>query len=216
MDSVLYLDEVFTSIQGESTDSGLPCTFVRLFGCNVGCTYCDQVQDISQKTRISIDNLITKIKSRKVKNICITGGEPLNQWNAIYPVILELVSLDYKVAIETSGCVPIEFDAYNRQYKYVMDIKCPSSGVSHKNVYANLMNLQPKDEVKFVISDKNDYDFMKKILRSYPTQAKILVSPCFDDDLKPKIGKDLANWLIKDKLYDVRIQIQMHKVLNVQ
>lgn len=215
-DCILYLDEVFTSIQGESTDAGLPCVFVRLYGCNVGCSYCDQPQKPSDRTRISIANLVTKIQKHRVQYVCITGGEPLLQWNALYPVILELVSLGYKVSIETSGCVPIEADPYNRSFKYVMDIKCPSSGVSHKNVYENLMNLQMKDEVKFVISDRADYDFMKKVLKTYPTPAKILVSPCFTEDGKPMIGQELVEWLIKDGLYNVRVQIQMHKCLGVK
>lgn len=215
-DCILYLDEVFTSIQGESTDAGLPCVFVRLYGCNVGCSYCDQPQKPSDRTRISIANLVTKIQKHRVQYVCITGGEPMLQWNALYPVILELVSLGYKVSIETSGCVPIEADPYNRSFKYVMDIKCPSSGVSHKNVFENLMNLQMKDEVKFVISNRADYDFMKKVLKTYPTSAKILVSPCFTEDLKPMVGQELVDWLIKDGLYNVRVQIQMHKCLGVK
>lgn len=215
-DSILYLDEIFVSIQGESTDAGLPCVFVRLYGCNVGCSFCDQPQSPLNRSRISIGNLISKIQKYKVKYVCLTGGEPMLQWNALYPVILELVSLDYKVSIETSGCVPIDADPYNRSFKYVMDVKCPSSGVSHKNVYENLMNLQRKDEVKFVISNREDYDFMKKVLRTYPTSAKILVSPCFTPDFKPMIGQELVDWLIKDGLYDVRMQIQMHKVIGAK
>ena len=215
-DCILYLDEVFASIQGESTDAGLPCVFVRLYGCNVGCIFCDQPQYHKNATRISISNLVNKVLRYHIDYVCITGGEPLLQWNALYPVILELVSMGKKVAIETSGCVPIEADPYNRSFKYVMDIKCPSSGVSHKNVYDNLMNLQMKDEVKFVISDKKDYDFMKRILRQYPTPAKILVSPCFTPDLKPVIGKELSDWLIRDHLNHIRVQIQMHKVIGVR
>ena len=215
-DCILYLDEVFASIQGESTDAGLPCLFVRLYGCNVGCTYCDQPQKPSNRTRISIGNLVAKIQSYHLDYVCITGGEPMLQWNALYPVILELVSLGYKVAIETSGCVPIDADPYNRSFKYVMDVKCPSSGVAHKNVYENLMNLQRKDEVKFVISNKEDYDFMKKVLRQYPTSAKILVSPCFTEDFKPMVGQDLVSWLLRDGLHHVRVQIQMHKCLGVR
>lgn len=215
-DSILYLDEVFASIQGESTDAGLPCLFVRLFGCNVGCSFCDQPQKPSNRTRISIGNLVNKIMRYHIDYVCITGGEPMLQWNALYPVILELVSLGKKVSIETSGCVPIDADPYNRSFKYVMDIKCPSSGVSHKNVYENLMNLQRKDEVKFVVSNKEDYDFMKKVLKTYPTPAKILVSPCFTKDFKPMVGKELVDWLIRDGLYNVRVQIQMHKCLGVR
>ena len=216
MDNVLYLDEVFVSIQGESTDAGLPCVFVRLFGCNVGCSYCDQPQSPKCRRRISIGNLISKVQRYKVKNVCITGGEPLMQWNAIYPVILELVAEGYKVAIETSGCYPIDFDPYNRSFKYIMDIKCPSSGVSHKNIYDNLINLIPKDEVKFVISNEADYIFAKRILNSYPTQAKILFSPCFDKDLKPLISSELVDWIIRDRLDNVRISLQIHKFMNVK
>lgn len=215
-DNVLYLDEIFTTIQGESTDSGLPCTFVRLYGCNIGCSFCDQPQNPSNRTKISIPNLVNRIVKNHIPYVCITGGEPLLQWNALYPVILELVSLGFKVSIETSGCVPIDCDHYNRSFKYVMDIKCPSSGVSHKNVYENLMNLQMKDEVKFVISDRKDYDFMKKILSTYPTPAKILVSPCFTPDFKPMVGQELVDWLLEDGLYNCRVQIQMHKVIGVK
>ena len=216
MDGMLNLDEVFVSIQGESTDAGLPCVFVRLFGCPIKCSYCDQPQDYKNRKRISIGNLINKIQHYHINYVCITGGEPLIQWNSLYPLVLELVSQGYKVSIETSGCVPIDPDPYNRSFKYVMDVKCPSSDVSHKNVLDNLMNLQLKDEVKFVISDEEDYRFMRKVLNSYPTPAKILVSPCFDKDMKPMIGNELVQWLIRDRLLNVRVQIQMHKVLGVR
>ena len=216
MDSVLYLDEMFASIQGESTDAGLPCVFVRLYGCNVGCSYCDQPQSPSHRTKISISNLIARIMKYHINYVCITGGEPMLQWNALYPVILELVSLRVKVSIETSGCIPIEADPYNRSFKYVMDIKCPSSGVSHKNVFDNLMNLQMKDEVKFVIANREDYDFMKDVLRKYPTTAKILVSPCFDENWKPLISHELVDWLLEDGLTEVRVSLQIHKFLGVK
>lgn len=216
LDNILFLDEVFASIQGESTDAGLPCVFVRLHGCSVGCSYCDQPQDPKNRKRISIDNLLAKIQRFHIPHVCITGGEPLHQWNALYPVILELVSQGYKVSIETSGCVRISEDFYNRSFKYVMDIKCPSSGVSHKNIYENLMVLQPKDEVKFVISDEKDYKFMKKVLNTYATSASILVSPCFTPDFKPVIGEELVSWLLRDRLHHIRVQIQMHKCLGVR
>lgn len=216
MSGVMHLHEVFASIQGESTDTGLPCVFVRLYGCNVGCTYCDQPQLPCDRRRISIGNLVNRIQKLQIKYVCITGGEPMLQWNAVYPLVLELVSLGYKVSIETSGCVPIDYDPYNRSFKYVMDVKCPSSGVSHKNVYDNLMNLHAKDEVKFVISNREDYDFMKKILKGYPTSAKILVSPCFTPDFKPMIGDELVEWILEDELFDVRVQVQIHKLLNVK
>jgi len=215
-DSMLKYEEVFVSLQGESTDSGFPCVFVRLHGCNVGCKYCDQDQKGKRRRMISIGNMVEKIMKYRLPNVCITGGEPMLQWNAVYPLILELLSYDYKVSIETSGCIPIDPDPYNRSFKYIMDIKCPSSGVVSRNVYDNLMNLQPKDEVKFVVSDEEDYKFMKKILRQYSTPAKILVSPCFTSEGEPMLGRELVDWLIRDRLHKCRVQIQMHKILGIK
>ena len=212
---MLHYDEVFASIQGESTDAGFPCIFVRLFGCNIGCSYCDQKQDSKDNKRISIGSLISKVEKFGIRNVCITGGEPLLQ-PEIYAVIYELVGKDYKVAVETSGCVYIDPDSYNRSYKYIMDVKCPSSGVSEKNVLINLANLHSKDEVKFVIADEEDYKYARKVLKCYPTSAKILFSPVFDEDNKPLIGNELVEWLIRDRLSFVRVQIQMHKILQVR
>lgn len=211
---MLFYQEVFCSVQGESKDSGLPCIFIRLYGCPVGCSYCDQPQTPNQKKRASIGNIINQvIKFKGVKNICITGGEPLIHKEVI-PLVWELMHRGYKVSIETSGCVPIEESTYRRSYRYVMDIKCPSSGVSEKNIFDNLLKLQNNDEVKFVIKDKEDYNYMKKILKKYPTSASILASPMFDENNKAVIGKELVDWIIKDQL-NVRVQIQLHKVIGV-
>lgn len=212
---MLYYDEIFLSIQGESSDVGLPCIFVRLFGCPVGCSYCDQPQKPSQKKRISIENIINQVRKYKdVKYVCITGGEPLIHEDCI-PIVWELLHLGYKVSIETSGCVPIEVSDYRRSYKYVMDIKCPSSGVSHKNIYENLLHLQNNDEVKYVIADRKDYEFMKSVMKKYPTSASILVSPMFDENNKAVIGQELVEWILKDGL-NVRLSLQVHKLLGVQ
>ena len=212
---MLYYDEIFCSIQGESSDSGLPCIFVRLFGCPIGCSYCDQIQDPKSRKKISISTMINKIRSFKVKNVCITGGEPLIHKDTL-PLVYELLSLGYKVSIETSGCIPIEECTYKRSYKYVMDIKCPSSGVADKNIYENLLKLQTGDEVKYVVADRKDYDFMKSVMKKFPTGAKILVSPMFEkDNTMCKGCKHLVDWILKDNL-DVRVQIQLHKILCVK
>ena len=212
---MLYIDEIFLSIQGEASETGYPCIFVRTFGCPIGCSYCDQPQNPKNKKRRSIGTVINAItKFKNVKRVCITGGEPLIQTD-IYPIIYELNNMGYKVSIETSGCVPIENSIYRRTFKYVMDIKTPSSGVSHKNIYENLLHLQKNDEVKFVIANRKDYEFMKKVLKKYPIVASILVSPMFNVDNKAVIGKDLVKWILEDGL-DVRVQIQLHKILNVQ
>ena len=212
---MLFYDEIFCSIQGESSDSGLPCVFVRLYGCPVGCSYCDQPQTIDQKKRISVGSIVDKIiKYKGVKNVCITGGEPLI-YKEVLPLAWELLSMDYKVSIETSGCVPIQDLGYRRSFKYVMDIKCPSSGVSEKNVFDNLILLQFNDEVKFVIANREDYEYMKMVLKKYPTSASILVSPMFDKNQKAVIGRELVDWIIEDRL-NVRVQIQLHKVIGVK
>ena len=211
---MLYYDEIFLSIQGESSDTGLPCIFIRLFGCPIGCSYCDQPQKPENKKKTSVGKIINKVtKFKNVKNICITGGEPLI-YQEVLPLTWELMSMGYKVSIETSGCVAIPIESYKRSFKYVMDIKCPSSGVSHKNIFENLIHLQRNDEVKFVIANREDYDYMKMVLKKYPTSASILLSPMFNKEGKVMIGKKLVNWVLEDKL-NVRIQIQLHKILGV-
>lgn len=210
----MYLDEVFLSIQGESTDTGLPCIFVRLYGCPIGCVYCDQPQTLANKHKASIETIMNRVKKyRGVKRVCITGGEPLIYKNDLMPLVWELQYEGYKVSIETSGCLPIE-DFLRRDWKYIMDVKCPSSGVVEKNIYENLLKLHSKDEVVFVIADKKDYEFMKSVLQKYPTQAHILLSPMFNKEGKNVIGKELVGWLLYDRL-DYRIQIQLHKILGV-
>ena len=209
---MLKVHEIFSTIQGEGYDTGIPCTCVRLFGCNVKCSYCDQPQCKSDLKRMSVERVFDEIRKLRIKNICITGGEPLIQ-EEVYSLIYELVANGYAVSIETNGTVEIP-DTMRRSYKYVMDVKCPSSGVHTHNYYRNLAILHPSDEVKFVIADEEDYKFMKIVLQKYPTKAKVLVSPMFDPNQKQTIGKDLCNWVIRDRL-NVRIQIQMHKILGV-
>lgn len=210
---MLRIHEIFSTIQGEGYDTGIPCTFVRLFGCNVKCTYCDQPQCKSDLKKMSVGKVVDEIRRLRIKNVCITGGEPLIQ-EEVYTLIYELVCLGYAVSIETNGTVEIP-DTVRRSYKYVMDVKCPSSGVHHKNLFSNLQVLHPSDEVKFVIANEEDYKYAKSVLRKYPTHAKVLLSPMFDPNLKQTIGKDLCEWVLRDRL-DVRIQIQMHKVIGVQ
>lgn len=219
-EGILYYHEVFLSVQGESTGAGLPCVFIRLYGCNMTCTYCDQPQTKKDRHKISVEHLVQEAVKYGCKNICITGGEPLIQWEAVYQLALELVSdYDCNVSIETNGCTKIPPDLYYpSKLKFVMDIKCPTSGVSHRNIYENLMVLKQRDEVKFVIGNRHDYDFMKQVLKVYPTPAKILVSPVFvykEDRYSSPVSKDLVQWLLDDKLFNIRVQIQMHKCLGV-
>lgn len=210
------LDEIFYSIQGEGTDVGLPCVFIRFFGCPIKCVYCDQPQKKFEV--VSEEDIINEVNTYKsnygVNHICITGGEPLIQ-KGVVELARHLTFEGFEVSIETSGCVTISDTDIYRSFKYVMDIKCPCSGVVEKNKYENLLFLKYFDEVKFVIKDRTDYDFMKAVLMKYPTSAKILVSPMFDNNMKASIGSTLVNWILEDSL-DVRVQIQLHKILDVK
>lgn len=215
----IYYDEIFTSINGETSNQGRPCTFIRFFGCNIGCSFCDQPQEAKSKKRISVGEIMTRINKAGVKYVCITGGEPLLQPNVLYPLLFELLDKGYEVDIETSGCVPIDFYEeekrnLNRRYRYVMDIKCPSSGVSHKNVFDNLYILTCKDDLKFVIGNREDYEYARNILRSYQIYSNVLFSP-METQGKFPIAEDLVKWVVEDKLM-VRIQIQSHKVIGVR
>ena len=212
---LLYYHEIFASIQGESTDVGIPTIFVRLYGCPLNCSYCDQPQLPSDRRRISAGNMINEIRNLRLNTVCITGGEPLMQ-PEIYVVIYELVDRGYNVSIETNGNVLIPKDNYLRSFKYVMDIKCPSSNESNKNKYENLGNLLCKDEVKFVIADKNDYEFAKKMLKKYPTRATKIFSPMFNKNQKQTIGQELSNWVIEDNMPNTRVGVQIHKLLKVR
>lgn len=215
---MLKVHEIFRSIQGEGVDTGIPCVFVRLYGCNVKCTFCDQPQKPGQCQRMSIQHIIDEVqKFRHTKNVCITGGEPLIQ-EEVYPLIYSLVERGYNVSIETNGCTPIDEDYHQRSYKYVMDIKCPSSGVSSKNIFTNIKRLHPNDEIKFVVADRKDYEYARNIIKNNYTRATILFSPMFDENLKPVIGSQLCDWICEDfdtKDYNVRVQIQLHKILGV-
>lgn len=210
----LFITDIFSSIQGESTDSGLPCTFIRFYGCPVNCSMCDTPQKPSESRRISIEHVIDRVITLRVPNVCITGGEPLVQKKLLYPLVYELLYNKFNVSIETSGCFALDPAPYSRSYKYVMDVKCPSSGVSHKNVIENLKVLHFEDEIKFVIGNREDYEFARNFISSHKIISKILFSPVFKDG-NPVIGKELVDWILQDRLYQVRVQIQMHKIIGV-
>lgn len=209
---MLAVHEIFTTIQGEGYDTGIPCTFIRLFGCNINCIYCDQPQNKEDMKKMSVEQIIEEVEKLGINNICVTGGEPLAQKNC-YLLIENLDRLGYNVSVETNGSIFIPYNSV-RDYKYVMDVKLPSSKMDNHNILTNLTRLTSKDEVKFVIADREDYECMLQVLDVLPTKAKILLSPMFDPNQKQTIGKDLCKWMLEDKL-DARISVQMHKILGV-
>lgn len=203
--------EIFSSLNGEGKYTGYPTTFVRLSGCPFNCSYCDTLYAKEDGKKMSIDKIMAEINKLGNKHVCITGGEPLLQ-NDVLSLVYELLSFSYIVSVETSGLVEIEEDDYARTFNYTMDIKCPSSGVSNRNVYSNLSRLKSYDEVKFVIVDSQDLEFAKDVLKKHPTKAQIIYSPVNND-------LNIAN-LIVDNLVSKnltgRLGLQLHKILNIK
>ncbi|MCP4725787.1 MAG: radical SAM protein [bacterium] len=204
----MRVNEIYLSIQGESSYMGRPCVLVRLTGCDLRCTYCDTEYAFTEGEEVSSDEMFSIVEKLGVNLVEITGGEPLLQKD-VFPFIDKLVDSGFEVLVETSGCVPVK--KLNKDAVKIMDIKCPSSGESAKNDWRNLDYLQPHDEIKFVIGDREDYDYALRIMDKCGLEGKvkeILMSP-----IQGKIeNSDLAEWIIEDKR-DVRMQLQLHKFI---
>jgi 7-carboxy-7-deazaguanine synthase len=211
----MKINEIFSSLQGESRFAGYPTTFVRTHGCNMLCDYCDTLYAVvgKQYKRMSVSAVVKAVIGMKNKHVCLTGGEPLIQED-IYPLVYELLEKGYVVSIETNGGVDVHSSS-TRSYVYIMDVKTPSSGgMEAKNIYANMAKLNSRDEVKFVIADIEDYIFAKDILKKYPTKAPVIFSPLFKG-ADSTILEDLATWLVEDKLHNVRLGVQLHKIIGI-
>ncbi|MCK5227988.1 MAG: radical SAM protein [Desulfobulbaceae bacterium] len=206
-DRTLLVSEIFYSIQGESSFAGLPCVFIRLAGCNLRCSYCDArytyEEDGFEKT---LDELIDCTGKRPHALVEITGGEPLLQEN-VYPLIDLLKEEGRTVLLETNGSIPL--NRVPAGVIKIMDIKCPDSGMHEKMDFTNLTYLTKQDEIKFVLSSRDDYDWAIKTIERYGLKEKnLLFSP-----VEGRLQADhLAEWVLADTL-PVRIQIQLHKVL---
>ncbi len=201
------VNEIFYSIQGESTYSGMPCIFIRLSGCNLRCSWCDTTYAYDQGFDITIDDILKQVKKFNCRLVEVTGGEPLLQ--AGTPVLIErLLNKGYEVLLETNGS--LDTTGIDKRCIKIIDVKCPSSGESKKNRLENLKRLTPLDQVKFVIKTKDDYDFAKKILKEIPgiSGNRVLFSPV-SKKLKPSL---LAEWILDDGL-KVRLHLQIHKIV---
>jgi 7-carboxy-7-deazaguanine synthase len=205
---MLKVNEIYFSIQGESSKAGLLCVFVRLTYCNLRCTYCDTEYAFYDGKELSINEIISEVKKYDCKLIEITGGEPLVQKDQCLELMKKLSNDGYEVMIETAGNVSIK--EIDKRVMIIMDLKCPSSGMMKKNLYENINHLKQTDEVKFVIGDREDYEWSKEQLTKYSLTEKcnVLFSVVFGK-LEPVT---LVNWIIEDKL-KVRYQLQMHKYI---
>ena len=204
---MIKINEIYLSVQGESTHTGLPCIFVRLTGCNLRCSWCDTAYAFHEGTNMSIDEILQKVESFGIHLIEITGGEPLMQDN-VYTLMRRLIEKGYKVMLETGGSISLE--RVPKDVIKIMDLKCPGSGEQEKNNLDNLKLLAPHDEVKFVILDRKDYEWSRNIIKRYKINetAHILISPVFD---KLEL-KEMVKWILEDRL-PVRLQTQLHKII---
>ena len=206
--SDLRITEIFHSLQGESRTVGIPTVFVRLTGCPLRCQYCDTAYAFKGGDQISITEIVDTVKKYDCDYVTVTGGEPLAQPQCVNFLKL-LCDLEFIVSIETCGAFLI--NEVDKRVSIVLDLKTPGSLECDKNNYENLSYLKKKDQVKFVICDRNDYNWSKARIDQYDIASKvddILFSPSYDD----LEGQELANWVLEDRLA-VRLQLQLHKIL---
>ena len=206
---MLRVTEIFRSIQGESTHAGRPCTFVRLTGCPMRCSWCDSEYTFTGGEHVSIEDVLNQVRNFGCRLVEVTGGEPLAQREA-FDLIRRLCDEDYEVLIETGGYVSTE--DLDQRAKVILDVKCPASGEAERNHWPNLTRLRPDmDEVKFVVADRLDWDFARKVVQDYGLERRaksIVISPAWEQiDLR-----DLANWIADSRL-NLRMQLQMHKYI---
>ena len=207
-EDTLVIHEIYSSIQGESTFAGLPCTFVRTTGCNLRCTWCDTPHAFYGGTRMPRAEVLAKALATGTKLVELTGGEPLLQ-PGVRLLLRELCDADRTVLIETSG--EADISGLDPRVHKIMDIKAPGSGESHRNRWSNLEHLGPGDEVKFVLASREDYEFMRAVLceRGVLSQTKnVLASTVFGK----LAARALVAWVMEDAL-PVRVQLQMHKYI---
>jgi len=204
---MLKINEIYQSIQGESSFTGIPCVFVRLTGCNLRCTYCDTEYAFYEGNSMTVREALSAVRAFGLKHVEITGGEPLMQKD-VFGLMEELLKEGYRVLLETGGSLSIK--KVPEGVIRIVDIKCPGSGEESRNHYENIGLLMPGDEVKFVILDRADYEWSRNMVKTHALDEKagVLFSPVHD-----KLPlKDLANWILEDKL-PVRLQVQLHKVI---
>ncbi len=207
-DKTLRITEIFFSLQGETRTAGLPTVFVRLTGCPLRCSYCDTDYAFDGGTVRTLDDILADVALHKPAYVCVTGGEPLAQPN-VHPLMSALCDAGYEVSLETGGAMPV--DQVDARVVKVLDLKTPASGELARNCYENLAHLERKDQIKFVLCDRDDYEWARMQLDQHRLVDKvddILFSPSFGQ----LASRDLAAWILEDRL-PVRMQLQLHKLI---
>jgi 7-carboxy-7-deazaguanine synthase len=205
--SRLKITEIFYSLQGEADTAGIPTTFVRLTGCPLRCQYCDTAYAFHGGEWWEIDSIVARVRELGTRYVCVTGGEPLAQKSCI-ELLQRLSDEGFRVSLETSGAMSLQ--TVDPRVVKVVDVKTPASGEERRNRYDELGRLDSKDQVKFVICGREDYEWSRAKMRELglPGRCTVLFSPSADQ----LPARDLANWILEDRL-PVRFQLQLHKVL---
>lgn len=211
--SQLRITEIFHSLQGEAATVGLPTAFVRLTGCPLRCQYCDTEYAFSGGELIELEEILRQVGTKKVRYVTVTGGEPLAQPDCL-GLLQRLCDADYRVSLETSGA--IDTSGVDERVSVVLDLKTPGSGELSRNLYDNIALLKPIDQVKFVICNREDYEWAKFKLDEYLLRDRVseVLFSASHGELESVV---LAQWILDDRL-DVRLQVQLHKLLwgNIQ
>jgi 7-carboxy-7-deazaguanine synthase len=207
-DDTLVVHEIYASVQGESTFAGLPCAFVRLTGCNLRCSWCDTPQAFRGGARLPRSEVLSRVLALGTPLVELTGGEPLLQPGSL-PLMAELCDAGRTVLVETSGEADVA--RVDPRVHRIMDLKCPGSGEARRNRWSNLEHLTARDEIKFVLADRADYEWMRDVLRQRRLERvtpNLLASTVWGK-LAPR---ELVSWVLEDRL-PVRVQVQVHKVI---
>ena len=204
---MLRVTEIYKSIQGEGSRAGYPCVFIRLTGCNLRCTWCDTEYGYNGGKDMSLADILEQVKKLSCKLVEVTGGEPLLQ-DETPELIDSLLNENYTVLLETAGSIDIS--CVSEKVTRIVDMKCPGSGMVEKNLYKNLDLVTDKDEVKFVIKDRADFDWSLDLIKKHNLESKtqILISPVFGEIEEEK----LADWLLESGI-TARLQVQLHKII---
>jgi len=202
----MKINEIFYSIQGEGIWTGLPNIFIRTSGCNLRCSFCDTKYAYEKGKEMTINDIMKKISNYSCKYICLTGGEPLLQ-NSVFELIEELTEKKYKIILETNGSCSIKNYTKNNSLIISLDVKCPSSNMHEKMDLENINLLREKDQLKFVIKNRKDYCYAKKIFNDYKPTCNVFFQPVWGTDFSK-----LAGWINQDNL-NVKLGIQLHKVI---
>lgn len=204
---MIKINEIYYSVQGESSKAGLPTVFVRLTYCNLRCSYCDTEYAFHEGREMTIDAIVDEVKRYNCNLVEITGGEPLFQSESL-DLMRRLCNEGFEVMLETGGSLPIK--DVDKRVMIILDLKCPSSKMMKKNLYENLDFIKPTDEIKFVIGNCDDYEWAKETINKFDlTEKSALLFSIVFGKLAPV---QLVEWILEDKL-KVRYQLQMHKII---